>query len=91
MRSKKLLNKAFKGNIVRLIALLITLSILLSSFVSCKLFVYVADDKGEIQANIAESVASGEKNNRVSEYLRDWGLPVFDKVKFEYFAVETAN
>ena len=82
-----MLNKVLKGNVVRIIALLLTLSILLSSFVSCKLFVYVADDKGEIQANIAESVASGEKNNRVSEYLRDWGLPVFDKVKFEYFEV----
>lgn len=73
---------------IKLIALLLALSILLGSMVSCRLFSYVAESESEISENIAESVETGGKNhNRVAEYLRDWGMPIFDTIKFEYFEV----
>ena len=73
---------------VKLIALLLAVLMILSSLVSCRFFVYTADSEDEIRENIAESLESGGKSkDRVADYLRQWGLPVFDKVKFEYYEV----
>ena len=67
----------------RLILLILTLSILLSSLCSCDLFSYVADGKTEIENNIANS--TDPHYEYVSEYLRDWGFPIFDSTKVRYF------
>nr|MBE6544593.1 S41 family peptidase [Oscillospiraceae bacterium] len=70
----------------RLILLLITLSLILSSITSCDLFSYVAGNKDEISSNINQSTSDGtSSHNYVSEYLRDWGMPIFDTIKFKYF------
>ena len=83
-----MLNRIYNKTGIKLIALLLALSVILGSMASCKLFAYIADSESEIRENIAESVASGgEGHDRVSEYLRDWGMPLFDKIKFEYFEV----
>ena len=71
-------------SVSRIFALLLTLCILLSSLASCNWFVYVAESKSEIADNVSSSVSSST-NIYVSEYLRDWGMPKFDTVKFVYF------
>lgn len=70
----------------KLILLLLTLSVILSSVTSCDLFSYVAGDKDEINGNIDQS-NQGDTSERdyVSDYLRNWGMPIFDTVKFKYF------
>ena len=73
------LNKA----LCKLLVLVITANILLFSFSSCKLFIYVADSKEEIAENIDES-SSKRFNDHVADYLRDWGLPRYDAIKFRY-------
>ena len=83
-----MINCTFTKSSIKLIALLLSLSILIGSMVSCRLFSYVADTETEISENIAESVANGGSgHNRVADYLRDWGMPIFDTIKFEYFEV----
>ena len=83
-----MINCTLTKSSIKLIALLLSLSILLGSMVSCKLFSYVAETETEISENIAESVANGGSgHNRVADYLRDWGMPIFDTIKFEYFEV----
>ena len=73
---------------IKLIALLLAISILLGSLVSCRFFTYIAEDKDEIQGNITSSIEGSDGNHdRVADYLRDWGMPIFDKVKFEYFEI----
>ena len=68
------------------ITLILTLSILLSSLTSCNLFAYVADSKSEISENIQQSFDGNSSTSAsVSDYLREWGLPKFDTVKFYYF------
>lgn len=70
----------------RLILLLLTLSVILSSVTSCDLFSYVAGDKDEISGNIDQSNQGGtSERDYVSDYLRNWGMPIFDTVKFKYF------
>ena len=67
---------------VRLIALLIVLSIALSSLFSCTWFDYVAKSKEEISENIASSISSGGSGKEyVTEYFREWGMPSFDTFK----------
>ena len=67
----------------KLILLALTLSLLLSSLCSCDIFSYVADDKAEIENNIANS--TDPYYEYVTDYLRSWGLPIFDKTKVKYF------
>ena len=67
----------------KLILLVLTLSLLLSSLYSCDIFSYVADDKAEVENNIANS--TDPYYEYVTDYLRDWGLPIFDKTKVKYF------
>ncbi len=72
-----------KKTVCKLLALVITANVLLFSFTSCKWFVYVADSKGEITENIEKS-SSKRLNDHVADYLRDWGLPLYDSLKFRY-------
>ena len=68
-----------------LILLSLVLSLLLSSLTSCNLFAYVAESKEEIESNIESTLANDEsKHDFVSDYLREWGLPKFDRLKY-YF------
>ena len=47
--------------------------------------VYVADDKNEIIENIEKYVKNeGEEFKTVNAYLRAFGLPIYDNVKFAY-------
>lgn len=78
------MKKLFQGAVGRLLLLILSLSIILSSFTSCDLFSYVADEKNEIQGNI-DSTEEPKEFEYVSEYLRDWGMPVFDTIKFQFF------
>ena len=82
------MKKTYLGAISKSLVLLVVLSVLFSSLVSCNLFSYVAGDKGEIQDNINgtdDSTPSNKQNDYVLDYLREWGMPLFDKVKFKYF------
>ena len=67
----------------KLALIILTLSLILSSFTSCNLFSYVAGSKAEISSNVENST---EKGNflYVSDYLRDWGVPLFNTLKFKY-------
>ncbi len=79
------MNNRISNAFGRLLVLVLTLTILLSSLTSCEfitIFDKVADGRGEIQSNID---ASSDLNHEyVYDYLRDWGMPVFDKAKFKY-------
>lgn len=47
--------------------------------------IYVASDKNEIEANIERYVSRpGEEFDTVNEYLRAFGLPIYDSAKFVY-------
>ncbi len=71
-----------KVSTVRLIALLLVLSIALSSLAACTWFDYVAESKEEIRDNIAGTVSSGGSgHDYVTKYFRDWGMPSFDTTK----------
>ena len=77
-----------KQSIKRLVLLVLTLAVILSSLSSCFLIPnkYVAAGKDEIRENIAVSLSDGEKNHSaVHEYLVGWGIPTFDRIKFSYF------
>ena len=79
------MNNRISNAFGRLLVLVLTLTILLSSLTSCEfitVFDKVADGRDEIQSNID---ASSDLNHEyVYDYLRDWGMPVFDKAKFKY-------
>lgn len=80
-------NRTFKTALGKIALLLLTLSVLLSSLASCQLFSifsYVAENKDELQNNIDTSDGK-EKSKYVSDILRDWGVPIFDTIKFKYF------
>ncbi len=82
------MKKTYFETIGKSLILLLVLSVLFSSLISCDLFSYVAGDKGEIQDNINstdDNTPSNKQNEYVSEYLREWGMPLFDKLKFKYF------
>ena len=76
-----------KASIGKLILILLTLSVLTSALSSCAIidyFSYIAEDKNEIQDNI-DTTPQEQTKKYVSDYLRDWGMPIYDKVKFKYF------
>ena len=78
------MKKSYRGVISKILLLALILSIISTSFTSCKWFSYVADSKDEINDNIDTSAE--EKNySYVSQYLRDWGMPLFNQTKFKYF------
>lgn len=82
------MKKTHFGAFGKLLILLLVISVLSGALVSCDLFSYVADDKGKIQDNIdntSDATPSDEQYEFVSEYLREWGMPLFDKIKFKYF------
>jgi carboxyl-terminal processing protease len=76
-----------KQSIKRLVLLVLTLAVILSSLSSCfRLPGSQTADKDEVRENIAVSLADGKKNHgAVHEYLTGWGIPTFDRVKFSYF------
>lgn len=68
-----------------LILLSLVLSILLSTLTSCNLFAYVAESKVEIESNVESSLENDKSEyDFVADYLREWGLPKFDRLKY-YF------
>ncbi len=67
----------------KIVILLLTLSIALSSFTACSLFGYVAESKEELSDNASLS-QKNDKNTYVADYLREWGAPKFDGIKFRY-------
>ena len=72
-----------KTALSKIIVLLLTLSILFSSLTSCGLFGYYAESKEELSSNAAQS----QENNGysyVADYLKEWGAPRFDGIKFRY-------
>ncbi len=78
-----IMKQIYKNILSRLILLVLILSVVFGSLVSCGLFTHVAD-KSELQANIDNS-AEETQNEFVFEYLRDWGMPLFNQIKFRYF------
>lgn len=78
------MKKIFNNLIGRVLLLILTITVLLGSFTSCDLFSYVAGEESEIQSNIDSATENGEYKY-VSLYLRDWGMPIFDTVKVQYF------
>ena len=67
----------------KLLALLLTLSLLISALTSCGLFGYVAENKDELLSNVASSTEKSTYGY-VADYLSEWGAPKFDSVKFRY-------
>ena len=80
------MKKITKRAVSSLVLLVLTLSIILGSLSSCKLLYYVAETKEEITENISASLENdGTKNKYVSDYLRYWGFPLFDRIKIVVF------
>ena len=80
------MNKKIINSISRILLVVLTLSILLSLLTSCQIFSifsYVAENKDEIQNNV--NTTEDQDCKYVSDYLRKWGMPIFDKIKFKYF------
>ena len=71
-----------KKTVCRIIFLAITVFVVFSSLSSCEK-PYVAATKEEIESNVTSS--KDEKYTYVATYLRQWGVPKFDKDKFTYF------
>ncbi len=67
----------------KILALILTLSVLISALTSCNLFGYTAENADELLGNVE---ASTEKATYgfVADYLKEWGVPSFDGVKFRY-------
>lgn len=73
-----------KSRLGRLLLLILTVSVILSSLVSCDLFAYTADDRAEIEENLSSATEQSDCRY-VSQYLREWGFPIFDTLKMQYF------
>ena len=73
----------YKKTLCKLLVLVITANITLFSFTSCNWFIYVADSRAEIAENLEKS-SSKRFNDHVADYLRDWGLPLYDSIKLRY-------
>ena len=67
----------------KIIIIILTLSILVSSLASCTLFGYTAESKEELLGN-AESSEKIALYGYVTDYLKKWGAPGFDGIKFRY-------
>ena len=80
---KKLIINNKKTLLSKIIVLLLTLSIAFSSLTACDLFRYVAESKEELSGNLASSQENA-RCSYVSDYLKEWGVPKFDGIKFMY-------
>ena len=78
-----MINTLSKRIICKILIVILTLSIVLSTLNSCGIFEYVADSKEEIVLNVEQS-KENSRNSYVADYLREWGLPSFDTFKFKY-------
>ena len=67
----------------RLLALFLTLSIIFASLTSCFSFGYSAESKEELLSN-AENSSEVLLYGYVTDYLKKWGAPNFDGIKFRY-------
>ena len=75
-----------KQSVSKLLLLILTLSVILSSLSSCIKPAYVAESKDEIRENVDASLSGdGKSHDNVYAYLYDWGMPTFDRIKFSYF------
>lgn len=87
------MNVSFDKRLTVGIIIVLTISILLLTLSFCDLFddfSYVADDKDEIKDNIDSSDGEDEDGETVEfeyvyKYLRHWGMPIFDTLKFINF------
>ncbi len=68
--------------IASILVLLIAVSIILLAIINP--FKQVEYEKWEIQEHI-NGAAENSSFDHVSDYLRDWGMPTFDKTKLNYF------
>ena len=59
------------------------MSILFSTLTSCSLFRYVAESKDELWSNASQS-EENQAYSYVADYLKQWGAPKFDGIKFMY-------
>lgn len=75
------MKKFLKFLISGFVLLIVVLSIAVTIFLNIDNIGYVADGKEEILQNI-ESDQDSESLGYVSQYLRKWGFPVFDTMKF---------
>ena len=78
------MKKSYQNVISKLLLLIISLTLVLSSFTSCDLFSQVADNKNQLETNIGNSEEIA-RYNYVAQYLREWNLPLFNQTKFKYF------
>jgi len=78
-----LINTLNKRIICKILIVVLTLSIIFSALNSCSLFEYVAESKEEIILNVEQSEEI-RWYGYVADYLREWGLPSFDTLKFKY-------
>lgn len=78
------MKKSYQTLISKILLLVLSLTIVLTVFASCGLFRNVADSKSELENNINNSSEIG-KYDYVTQYLREWGLPLFNQTKFKYF------
>lgn len=78
-----MINNLSKRIICKILLIVITLSILLPCFSSCDLFRQVAETKEELIYNLQES-KENKRYKYVADYLKEWGLPRFDGIKFMY-------
>lgn len=78
------MKKRYTVLVSKLLLLALTLSVVFSCLTSCKLFTPVSVEKNEISNKV--DTATEQKNYEyVSQYLRDWGLPLYNQTKFKYF------
>ena len=77
------MNKKIYGWIGAAIVLVITVTVLIFAFFPFDNG-YVADSKAEITENI-DSSREISSFSGVDQYLREWGMPSFDRAKFSYF------
>lgn len=76
------MKKSFIKLISTVVLLILVTATILSSLTSC---LYIAGSKDEINSNINQSVNENPtERSTVAEYLRDWGMPKFDTIKFSY-------
>lgn len=78
-----MINNINKRIICKILLIVLTLSIIFSSLSSCDLFRYIAESKDEIIFNVQES-KENTRHRYVADYLKEWGFPSFDGIKFMY-------
>ena len=85
-----MINNISKSAWSKFLALFLTLSILFSSLTSCFSPTYSAESKEVLLAN-AEQAVENTGYKYIANYLKEWGAPKFDGVKFKYIETYTQN